>query len=88
MLTGFSQVLLALESLQVVVAAEASLVVEELRLTIRVGNQDLVIEASSPDNGAIRRPMGTRGPIIRPLARAIISSIFAVFSQVHQAQNM
>lgn len=76
-LTGFSQVLLALLLLQVAVDEDESLVVDEDRPTTRLGKRSqALLTLSFSEIAEIFLAMGTRGPIVAgSLRRAIISSM-------------
>lgn len=76
MLVGFSQVLLALLLLQVAVDDDESDVLDEDRPTTRLGKRlHALFTLSSSDKAMTLLPMGTRGPTMWPLRRAIISSM-------------
>lgn len=79
MLVGFSQVLLALLLLQVAVDEDESDVLEEDRPTTRLGKRLHAPFTSSSASATTLLPMGTRGPTIWPLRRAIISSMLMSF---------
>lgn len=76
-LTGFSQVLLALLLLQVAVDEDESLVVDEERPTTRLGKRSQALLALSfSEIAEILLPIGTRGPNVAwLLRRAIMSSM-------------
>lgn len=79
MLVGFSQVLLALLLLQVAVDEDESDVLEEDRPTTRLGKRFHAPFISSSARATTLLPIGTRGPTIWPLRRAIISSMLMSF---------